>query len=276
MVHESVKTCSRKNVLRWLGAAALTVGIIGASHAQVAPATSAAMSASATSAPASTPTDAQLAGSRCVIGLEKFLPADYYYCLAAQTYGEHNVADAQRFFHTAASWASKPAEYVLGVMALNGDHQPVNRPLALAWLTLAAERHTARFAEAADELRKRLPPREVRESDTLRRGLEPVYADATAAPRAEARYRDGMRMLRSPATGSNYCMAGMTDFRDLAGGTASSEQAMRCPPTVVVAQQIDQKAADVFEDWKGHVTVEPLQQVQTQNGQPLPPKVGGK
>ena len=84
-----------------------------------------------------------------------------------------------------------------------------------------------------------------------------------------------MRLLRSPATGSNYCMAGMADFRDLAGGSASAEQAMRCPPTVVVAQQIDKKAADVFEDWKGHVTVEPLQPVQTQNGLPLPPKAGG-
>jgi TPR repeat protein len=226
-------------------------------------------------APTPTATNAQLADARCVIGLEKFLPADYYYCLAAQTYGEHSEADAQRFFHTAASWASKPAQYVLGVMALNGDHQPVNRPLALAWLTLAAERGTARFTEAADALRKRLSLRERRESETLLRGLQPVYADATAATRAQARYTDGMRRLRSPATGSNYCMAGMVDFRDLAGGSASAEQAMHCPPTAVVAEQIDKKAADVFEDWRGHVTIEPLQQVEIQNGQPLPRKAGG-
>ena len=231
--------------------------------------------ATSSSVPPATPTDAQLAGTRCVIGMEKFLPADYYYCLAAQTYGEHDDAEAQRFFHTAASWASKPAEYVLGVMALNGDHQPVDRPLALAWLTLAAERHTARFAEAADALRGHLSPRDRRESDILLHGLEPEYADATAAKRAEARYRDGMQMLRSPSTGSNYCMAGMADISDLGGGTMSPEQAMHCPPTVIVVQQIDKKAADVFEGWRGHVTVEPLQQVQTKDGRPLPPKAAG-
>jgi TPR repeat protein len=265
MVSEGERKRSPKSAARWLSAAVLVLGILGASqaHAQAA-------------ALLSTPTDAQLANARCVIGLEKFLPADYYYCLAAQTYGEHNDAEAQRFFHTAASWASKPAQYVLGVMALNGDHQPVNRPLALAWLTLAAERHTARFIEAADALRKHLSPSERRESDELLHELAPVYGDATAANRAEARYRDGMHLLRSPAAGSNYCMAGMLDASDLAGGSPSAEQAMHCPPTGVVAEQIDKKAADVFEDWHGHVTVGPLQQVQTQNGQPLPPKSGGR
>lgn len=249
----------------WLVAAAFACGVTGAVQAQTP----------ATAASVATPTDVQLAGSRCVIGLEKFLPADYYYCLAAQTYGEHDDAEAQRFFHTAASWASKPAEYVLGVMALNGDHQAVNRPLALAWLTLAAERHTARFTEAADALREHLSARDRREADSLLHELQPVYADATAARRAEARYRDGMQMLRSPSTGSNYCMAGMADISDLAGGTMSPEQAMHCPPTVIIVQQIDKKAADVFEGWRGHVTVEPLQQVQMRDGQPQAPKAGG-
>lgn len=122
MAHARVINRSRTNVVRCFSAFALVFGVIGTLQAQVAQAAPTVL----------TPTDAQLAGSRCVSGLEKFLPADYYYCLAAQTYGEHNDAQAQRFSHTAASWASKPAQYVLGVMALNGDHQPINRPLALA------------------------------------------------------------------------------------------------------------------------------------------------
>jgi len=220
------------------------------------------------------PTDEQLADARCIIGLEKFLPADYYYCLASQSYGEKNYGEAQKFFHTAASWASKPAQYVLGVMALNGDHQPVNRPLALAWLALAAERHTERFNQAYVELREHLSPRERAESEELLRNLQPTYADATAATRAEARYRDGMQMLRSKGIGSSYCMQGMFDAAQLAGSTIGPDQAMACPQTTTLAVQIDKKAADVFEDWHGHVTVEPLQPVQTRDGKPLPPKAG--
>jgi TPR repeat protein len=220
------------------------------------------------------PTDKQLADTRCIIGLEKFLPADYYYCLASQSYGEKNYGEAQRFFHTAASWASKPAQYVLGVMALNGDHQPVNRPLALAWLALAAERHTERFNQAYVELRAHLSPREREESEKLLRDLQPTYADATAATRAESRYHDGMQMLRSKGLGSNYCMEGMFDTAQLAGSTIGPDQAMACPQTTTLAVQIDKKAADVFEDWHGHVTVEPLQPVQVKDGKPLPPKSG--
>jgi len=220
------------------------------------------------------PTDKQLADTRCIIGLEKFLPADYYYCLASQSYGEKNYGEAQKFFHTAASWASKPAQYVLGVMALNGDHQPVNRPLALAWLALAAERHTERFNQAYVELRAHLSPRERAESEKLLHDLQPTYADATAATRAEARYHDGMQMLRSKGIGSSYCMQGMFDAAQLAGSTIGPDQAMACPQTTTLAVQIDKKAADVFEDWRGHVTVEPLQPVQTKDGKPLPPKNG--
>jgi len=219
-------------------------------------------------------TDEQLASARCIIGLEKFLPADYYYCLASQSYGEKNYDESQKFFHTAASWASKPAQYVLGVMALTGDHQPVNRPLALAWMALAAERHTERFDKAYIALREHLSPSERAQSETLLRELQPTYADATAATRAEVRYHDGMQMLRSKGIGSSYCMQGMFDAAQLAGSTIGPDQAMACPQTTTLAVQIDKKAADVFEDWHGHVTVEPLQPVQMSHGQPLPPNVG--
>lgn len=245
-----------------VGAALLTLGVGGTASAQ-----DAGLPAAATS---SSMTDAQMANTRCVIGLEKFLPADYYYCLASQSYGEKNYGEAQKFFHTAASWASKPAQFVLGVMALNGDHQPVNRPLALAWISLAAERHTERFSQADAELRKHMSPREIAESDKLLRDMQSTYADATAANRAEERYRNGMQILRSKGIGSSYCMQGMFDAAQLAGSTIGPDQAMACPQTTTLAVQIDKKAADVFEDWHGHVTVEPLQPVQMRNGKPVP------
>ena len=83
--------------------------------------------------------DPALADAKCISGMEKFLPANYYYCVAAQSYGAGHYEQAQRLFRQAAAWASKPAQYVLGVMALQGDHQSIDRPLALAWFALAAE-----------------------------------------------------------------------------------------------------------------------------------------
>ncbi|MGN6479055.1 hypothetical protein [Luteibacter sp.] len=51
-------------------------------------------------------TDQELSDAKCAIGMEKFLPGDYYYCLGAQNYGTQHTEAAQRFFKEAAGWAS--------------------------------------------------------------------------------------------------------------------------------------------------------------------------
>lgn len=199
-------------------------------------------------------TDQQLSDAKCAIGMEKFLPGDYFYCLGAQNYGTQHTEAAQRFFKEAAGWASKPAQYVLGIMALNGDHQPMDRPLAYAWFTLAAERNTPRFVQPRDALKATLKPNELRRADAYLADMRRTYADAVAAPRAETRYHDGMATLKTSG-GNSYCMAGSQDFRDLANGKAPPS----CPPTTTVVQFIDKQADNVFEDWTGHVTVGALQ-----------------
>ncbi|RDI99744.1 hypothetical protein DVT68_02565 [Dyella solisilvae] len=201
------------------------------------------------------PTDADLANTQCAIGEERFLPGDYYYCLGKQSYGNHRYASSQRFFTTAASWASKPAQYVLGIMALNGDQQPVNRPLALAWLALAAERsgsdyeqaYQAAYAKASDEERKA--------AEQLLVGMRPIYGDGVAAKRAEQRYAAGMAELtRLSRSGGQYCMAG-------AGNTAQpTTNPTSCPPAQLVVKAVDAAAANVFDGWVGHVQVGELEQ----------------
>jgi hypothetical protein len=188
-------------------------------------------------------TDKQMAETRCIIGLEKFLPADYYYCLASQSYGEKNYGEAQKFFHTAASWASKPAQYILGVMALNGDHQPVNRPLALAWMALAAERHTERFSQAYMTLRKHMSPQEIDASDRLLQGLRPTYADATAATRAEARYHD--------AAGRQHDRARSGDGMSADGGAcrADRQESRRCFRGLAWSRHGRAAAAGANQEW---------------------------
>ncbi len=213
--------------------------------------------------------DAQLAKEKCVIGLEKYLPGDYYYCLASQSYGRHEYAYAVRFFRDAASWGSKPAAFVLGVMALNGDNQPMNRPLAFAWLTLAAERHTERFQQAYANLKAHLSASELQAADKLLAGMD-AYRDAFTMPRAEKRYARGMADLHSRSMASNICMDGTFDFADLAGGSADGEGGANpgtasimggaCPQPKQLEEKINAAAANVFEDWRGHVSVGPLQQ----------------
>lgn len=226
---------------------------LGIAHAQNAPA-----GATTTSAPS----DKDLASAQCIIGEERFLPGDYYYCLGSMAYGEHNYAQSQRFFTTAASWASKPAQFVLGVMAMNGDHQPRNRALALAWLTLASERPNARFKQPYDQLYRASTMAERRAADDLLEKMRPVYGDATAAVRAEKRYQEGMTMLQRQDTppGQAYCMEGTTDV---------SGPQRPCLPIMMYSENIDKAAVNVFDGWTGHVTVGPLEQV------PAPGKTSG-
>ena len=203
------------------------------------------------------PSDADLASTKCAIGEERFLPSDYFYCLATQSYGEQHYSYAQKFFLDAASWGSKPAQYVLGIMALDGDHQPVNRPLALAWLTLAAERPQSTFKGAYASAYAGATPAERQAAEKLLMNMRPTYADASAAVRAEKRYAQGMATLeRLNAGNGHYCMEGITTPADPSGGDPT-----QCPPVPAMTKALDQAAAKVFDGWAGHVTVGPLQQV---------------
>jgi hypothetical protein len=215
-----------------------------------------------TQAPASSstsndvPSDAELAAAHCVIGEERFLPGDYYDCLGGLTYGQHHYGESVRFFTTAASWASKPAQYVLGVMALNGDHQPRNRALALAWLALAAERPESRFKAPYDEVYKASTRAEHRAADELLEKMRPIYGDATAAVRAQERYTEGMKWLaRMNSSGNQVCLEGEGTLDRPVSAPAA------CPPVQQVVTTVDAKAAAVFEGWSGHVSVGPLQPV---------------
>ncbi|HUB88621.1 MAG TPA: hypothetical protein VMA74_02715 [Dyella sp.] len=209
------------------------------------------------------PSDADLAAAHCVIGEERFLPGDYYYCLGGLAYGQHHYGQSVRFFTTAASWASKPAQYVLAVMALNGDHQPRNRALALAWLALAAERPNSRFQSPYEELHKAVTQAERHAANDLLEKMRPIYGDATAAKRAEDRYIEGMKWLARMNKGSNqFCLEGMSTL------DRQTVNPSGCPPVQQVVTRIDRQADTVFEGWSGHVTVGSLQQVDASAAKP--------
>ena len=105
--------------------------------------------------------------NNCNRGLEQILPGDYYACEARYYFQNgHNQHGASEL-EEAAYWASKDAQFALGLMYFNGDMQgiPANRPLGLAWFALAAERndfdHQRSYASLAPKAANRTfrPPR---------------------------------------------------------------------------------------------------------------------
>ena len=200
-------------------------------------------------------------------GEEKFLPGDYYYCLGAQSYGKGYYTQARKFFTTAAGWASKPAQYVLGLMAQNGDQQPVNLPLALAWYTLAAERHRADFEAARAAALQHASAADRRAAEALLQSMRPTYADATAAVRAEERYHSGIAALSGKGANSGVtCLEGV---RPLGSDPNDSNSTVACMQIPQLVQTIDQASTRVFDGWRGHVSVGELQPLDAK-GEPKP------
>ncbi|HXO99900.1 MAG TPA: hypothetical protein VN813_05325 [Luteibacter sp.] len=124
----------------------------------------------------------------CPGGLERFLPGDYYFCAAARSYWSGHEGLARESLKDAARWASKPAQYALGVMYFNGDHAQKNRPLGLAWLALAAERHDPAYEPTFISAYRQVSPDELAQANAYWKELKDTYADNVAAPRAERRF----------------------------------------------------------------------------------------
>ena len=140
----------------------------------------------------------------CPDGLERMLPGNYYFCEGVRSFWDGNRNAALYNLQEAASWGSKRAQYALGVAYFNGDQLPKNRPLGLAWLTLAAERKTAVYAatqrsaiEHSTEAERQLGWQEMQK-------LKVKYADAVALERAKTRLHRELRHLSAGSTGNTY------------------------------------------------------------------------
>ncbi|SFW55443.1 SEL1-like repeat protein [Luteibacter sp. UNCMF366Tsu5.1] len=147
----------------------------------------------------------------CATGLERLLPGDYYFCAGVRDYGQRHDGRAMERFRDAAFWASKPAQYVLGLMYFNGDHGKVNRPLGVAWLALAAERHDPLYESAFARAYLASSSEERAQADAYWRDLRKQYADPVAGRRARQRYLAEMRMIEAAtAVGGSVFITGLS------------------------------------------------------------------
>lgn len=148
----------------------------------------------------------------CPDGLERFLPGEYYFCDAARDYWTGNIDRAVQILGYSAEWAHKPAQYALGIMYFNGDRIPANRPLGIAWLAIAAERHDPHYEAVFVSAFRSATAQEREQANIYWRSMKPVYSDKVAAVRAIKRYNRALSPiydLAATGTASVY-ISGVT------------------------------------------------------------------
>lgn len=192
----------------------------------------------------------------CPGGLERILPGEYYFCAAIRDFDHGHNSRARERLRDAAHWASKPAQYILGLMYFNGDEGPADRPLGVAWLALASERHDPRFEPAFAKAFLQLSPEERAQADVYWTTMRAEYADAVAGRRARRVYLEEMRNLEAASMfGGSIFIDGMTPpgMGDTAVG--GQPQIFEGQSGFSVGRLINSSAEDLFHGMNGTVTV---------------------
>jgi len=126
-------------------------------------------------------------------------PGETFFAKGVTAVRKNDYTHAIEMYKVSASWAYKPAQYNLGVIYSTGDGDvPVDKPLGLAWLALAAERDDPDYVAARDLAYSKMTDEEYAKANELWRELRKTYGDEVALKRAKNRWRQ----VRSEATGS--------------------------------------------------------------------------
>lgn len=194
------------------------------------------------------------APAECVEPIYRFLPGEFNFCVAAHDVYRGRYRNAVEMLQLSAAWGNKRAQHVLGLMYFKGDHVAIDRPLGLAWLTLAAERRDPAYEAVLASALGKSTPAERRRSAVLLSTMRPVYTDAVAARRAQLRFERAMHALEAfgpyPTT---MCIAGFT------GGAIDPTGAnTMCPSISMTVARLQQVGNAYFDGWEGRVTVGPL------------------
>jgi TPR repeat protein len=188
----------------------------------------------------------------CPGGLERFLPGEYYFCAAAQEFWSGHMGLARENLKDAARWASKPAQYALGVMYFNGDHAQKNRPLGLAWLALAAERHDPAYEPAFISAYQHATPDELTQADAYWRDMKTTYADSVAAPRAGRQFDRAYKELEWAA---NFGGSVFIDGVFMPSSAAASADNLPLQSGFSVGRLLQAQKAMYFYGYDSHVFV---------------------
>ena len=125
-------------------------------------------------------------------------PGQYFYCRAVDAMKHKQYKFAIDMYETSASWAYKPAQYNLAVMYAKGEGIPADKPRAMAWAALAAERGDQDYVDAREVIYADLTKDEFAQANAIWRDLKKTYADDVALERAKTRWAQ----VKAAITGS--------------------------------------------------------------------------
>lgn len=138
-------------------------------------------------------------------------PGITFFYKARDAADEDQSKFAADMYRVSASWGYKPAQYNLGVMYFNGDGVPVDKPLGLAWLALAAERNEKPFVTARDSAYRDIDAGQFQRANELWRDMRKDYGDAVALKRAKTRWLQVRRASTGGHLGSGNSAVSMGD-----------------------------------------------------------------
>lgn len=187
------------NAPRYLGAA-LAVALLLPGMAQAASPATKAKAAAAAAAP-SDPTDDPV---MITAGFLNGHPDLRFRMLGMEKLRGNDPAAAFGFFQRAGFYADKVSQAMVAEMLWNGTGTPANKPLAYAWMDLAAERGYKGFVELRERYWAALDPAGQQQAIAEGEAIYARFGDDAATPRlSQAMRREQHRM-----TGSRTGFAG--------------------------------------------------------------------
>ena len=127
-------------------------------------------------------------------------PGEVFFSQGVKAVRSNDFRYAVDRYKVSASWGYKPAQYNLGVIYFKGEGgTPIDRPLAMAWFALAAERGEKKYVDARELAYAEMSADEFTRANELWRDMKETYADTVALDRAKRRWVE----MRNAETGSH-------------------------------------------------------------------------
>lgn len=190
------------------------------------------------------------------------------------SYDKGDKTHALFLFKQAALYGDKPAQAMVASMYWSGDGVTRDRPLAYAWMDLAADRGYPELLAQREIYWKGLSSRDRQHALTVGKKVYAKYGDTQAAQRVSR----NLGKLRKNITGSRAGYVGNVEVTVLAAGLAPgvysgtrSDGATFFAPSLTSAaayMNLKDKAWDAPNYYPGTVTVEPLQRVHDNSAVP--------
>lgn len=193
-------------------------------------------------------------------------PDLWYRALGSKAYENGAPAHALPLFLRAASYADKPSQAIIATMYWNGDGVEKNRPLAYAWMDLAANRGYPELLVQRERYWEALQPAEREQALQLGRQIYAEYGDAAGLKRLNRQLvKEGRGLFTGSRTGFAGTMGVLLTpdssglFRELQGNpyelTKLYDSALWRAADYARLKDLQWLGADRF----GRVTVGPLQ-----------------